>query len=98
MAPLVGNFANPSFGKAVVSQNGDSLVMELATGARLKLEPWDGDVFTFRLLPTERFAAVVEDLGPLPNGFVQFQMAANGKLNRLRMAMDDGQAYVFARE
>jgi CubicO group peptidase (beta-lactamase class C family) len=97
LARLAGTFANPSFGKAVVSQDGDALVMELATGARLKLEPWDGDVSTFRLLPTGRFAAVVQALGPLPSGFVQFQMAS-GKLDRLRLAMDDGQSYVFARE
>ena len=98
LSPLAGNFANPALGKAVVSQDGTTLVMELATGARLRLDPWDGEIFTFRLLPTGRFAAMVEDLGPLPNGFAQFQMAAGGKLDRLRMAMDDGQAYMFARE
>ena len=98
LAPLAGTFANPSLGKAVVTQDGNTLLMALATGARLKLEPWDGDIFTFRQLPAGRFAAIVEDLGPLPNGFVQFQMAVGGKLDRLRLAMDDGQAYVFARE
>ena len=75
LAPLAGNFVNPSLGKAAVALEGDALVMELrATGAKLKLEPWDGDVFTARLMPLGRFGAVVEDLGPLPIGFVQFQM------------------------
>ena len=32
---------------------GDVLVMEFqATGAKFKLEPWDGDVFIARLMPT----------------------------------------------
>ena len=49
---------------------GDALVIELqATGAKLKLEPWDGDIFTARLMPLGKFAPVVENLGPLPNGF-----------------------------
>ena len=98
-APLAGNFANPSFGKAVVALDGDALVMEFpATGAKLKLEPWDGDVFTAKLMPLGRFAAVAESLGPLPNGFVQFQIDQDAKLNMLRLSFDDGQAYDFRRE
>ena len=47
--PLAGAFVSPSFGKASVVVDGDALVMEfLATGAKLKLEPWDGDVFIAR--------------------------------------------------
>ena len=34
LAPLAGNFANPSFGKAVVSVEGDTLVMEISTGRK----------------------------------------------------------------
>jgi CubicO group peptidase (beta-lactamase class C family) len=99
VAPLAGNFANPSFGKAAIALEGDGLVMELqATGARLKLEPWDGDIFTARLMPLGRFAAVAENLGPLPNGFVQFQIDKDAKLNLFRLSMDDGQAYEFRRE
>ena len=48
------------------------LILQLATGAELKLEPWDGDIFTARLAPTGRFAPVAENCGPLPLGFVQF--------------------------
>jgi CubicO group peptidase (beta-lactamase class C family) len=99
VAPLAGTFANPSFGKAAVASEGDKLVMELqATGAKLQLEPWDGDVFTARLMPMGRFTAMVDNLGPLPNGFVQFQMDKSAKLNVLRLSFDDGQTYEFHRE
>jgi CubicO group peptidase (beta-lactamase class C family) len=99
LVPLVGNFANPGVGKASVTLDGDALVMEITTsGAKLKLEPWDGDVFTAKLMPLGRFAAMAEDLGPQPQGFVQFQIDKEAKLNLLRFSFDDGQAYVFTRE
>jgi CubicO group peptidase (beta-lactamase class C family) len=99
VAPLAGTFANSSFGKAAVALEGDKLVMELqATGAKLQLEPWDGDVFTARLMPLGRFAAMVDNLGSLPNGFVQYQIDKSAKLNVLRLSFDDGQAYEFHRE
>jgi CubicO group peptidase (beta-lactamase class C family) len=99
LAPLAGTFANPGIGKAAVALEGGALVMELeATGAKLQLAPWDGDVFTAKLLPTGRFAAMADNLGPLPNGFVQFQIDRNAKLNLLRLSFDDGQAYDFHRE
>jgi hypothetical protein len=99
LVPLVGTFSHPSMGKAMVAVEGDVLVMQLqATGAKLKLEPWDGEVFTAKLMPLGRFAAIVDDLGPLPNGFVQFQIDNDAKLNVLRLSLDDGQAYEFRRE
>ncbi len=99
LAPLAGNFVNPSLGKAAVTLEGDALVMAFQTsGAKLKLEPWDGDVFTAKLMPLGRFAAMAEDLGPLPNGFVQFQADKDAKLNLLRLFFDDGQAYELRRE
>ena len=99
LSPLSGQFGNPSFGKATVALENGAMVVELhATGAKLKLEPWDGDIFTARLMPTGRFAAMVDNLGPLPNGFVQFQIDKNAKLNVLRLSFDDGQAYEFHRE
>jgi Beta-lactamase/Domain of unknown function (DUF3471) len=99
LAPLAGRFVNPSFGQAVVSVEGDALVMEIqATGANLKLEPWDGDVFTAKIMPLGRFAAIAENLGLLPIGFVQFQIDKDAKLNLLRLSYDDGQAYEFRRE
>jgi Domain of unknown function (DUF3471) len=99
LAPLAGNFVNPSFGAVAVAPEGDALVMEVqATGAKLKLEPWDGDVFTVKIMPLGRFAAIAENLGPLPIGFVQFQIDKDAKLNLLRLSYDDGQAYEFRRE
>jgi CubicO group peptidase (beta-lactamase class C family) len=99
LTPLTGKFANPSFGQAVVTGEGDALLMELlGSGAVLKLEPWDGNVFTFALQPIGEFAAMVQNSGPLPNGFAEFQMGPDGKPNLLRLSFDDGQTYVFSRE
>jgi CubicO group peptidase (beta-lactamase class C family) len=99
LAPRVGGFSNPSMGKAAVVLEGDTLVMEFpATGAKLILEPWDGEVFTATLVPIGRFAAVAAALGPLPNGFVQFQIDKDAKRNLLRLSLDDGQAYEFKRQ
>ena len=51
LVPLTGNFANSSFGKATVTLEDDALVFELQeTGAKFRLEPWDGDVFVASLL------------------------------------------------
>jgi CubicO group peptidase (beta-lactamase class C family) len=98
LAPLAGTFVNPSFGEAVVAPDGDALVMELqATGAKLKLEAWDGDIFLARLMPTGRFGPIV-DLGYMTKGFAQFQMDKDGKLNLLGLSFEDGQAYEFRRE
>jgi CubicO group peptidase (beta-lactamase class C family) len=96
---LEGDFSNESFGAARLVLNGDSLVLTLkATGAELKLEPWDGDVFAVRILPTGRYAPVAESSGPLPLCFAQFQTGQDGKLDRLRLFFEDGQNYVFRRE
>ena len=64
-----------------------------AGGAKLRLAPWDGSIFTAKLMPLDKFAAVAEDLGPMPNAFVQFQMDKEAELNVLRLSFDDGQAY-----
>jgi hypothetical protein len=99
LVPLAGNFANPSFGKAVIRAESDALIGEIqATGAQFKLEPWDGDIFAVRLVPSGRFAAVAKNLGDEPNGLAQFQADAAGKLVVLRVTFDDGQAYDFRRE
>jgi CubicO group peptidase (beta-lactamase class C family) len=99
LAPLAGNFVNPSFGKAALRLDGDALVLDLqGPGSQLKLEPWDGDVFTARLVARGAFAAVAENMGPGPSGFVQLQIDKDGKLGVLRLSFDDGQAYDFRRE
>ncbi|HET7879897.1 MAG TPA: serine hydrolase [Acetobacteraceae bacterium] len=99
LAPLAGSFVNQGIGKVVVTQEGDGLTMRLeATGARLTLTPWDGEVFTASVVPEGRFKAISEDLGPLPSAFVQFQIGKDGKLGVLHLSFDDGQAYDFTRE
>jgi len=72
-------------------------VMELATGT-LKLDPWDGEIFTASLMPSGPLAAVAENLGPTPLAFAQFQMDATGALNVLRLTLNDGQTYELRRE
>jgi CubicO group peptidase (beta-lactamase class C family) len=99
LARLAGNFTNPSFGKASLKPEADALVLDLEeSGAQLKLEAWDGDIFTARLVPNGRFAPIAANLGPRPSGFVQFQMDKDGKLNLLRLSLEDGQAYEFRRQ
>jgi hypothetical protein len=99
LAPLAGNFVNPSFGKAALRVDGDAMVLELqGLGSQLKLEPWDGDVFTVRIVPLGQFIAVAANAGPGPSGFVQMQIDKDGRLGVLRLSFDDGQAYDFRRE
>ena len=97
LAGLTGTFTNPGMGKAVLTAEGDAMVMSLETGAKLKLTPWDGGIFTATLLPAGRFAAIAEDVGPSPRAFVQLQMDKDGRLNVLHLSFDDGQAYDFRR-
>lgn len=97
LAPLCGSFANPNFGKVTLKQDNGALIAVLQTGARLKLEPWDGEIFTARLLAEGRFLTGAQGQGPRPAGFVQFQMDRDGKLNVLRLSFDDGQGYDFRR-
>lgn len=98
LAPLTGNFVNPSFGEAKVTLQGDALVMAFqATGAQFKLVPRDGDIFVASLMPTGQFGPIV-DLDYMIKGLAQFQMDKGGKLNLLRLSTSDGQAYEFRRE
>jgi CubicO group peptidase (beta-lactamase class C family) len=98
LAPLAGDWANPALGDATVAVEGERLVMALATGARLALAPWDGDVFAVGLVPEGRFEAVAQNLGGQAVGFGQFLADASGKPNRLRLTMaEDGQLIEFAR-
>jgi len=98
LARLAGRFDNPGIGRADVAVEGAGLVMTLAAcGARLAFDPWDGGVFTVRLLGDGRFAAIAANLGPQPSGFAQFQIGKDGRLDRLLLSMSDGQAYPFQR-
>jgi hypothetical protein len=77
LAPLAGSFASPASGKAVLRPEGDALMLELKeTGAELGLTPWDGDVFTWRLLPRGQLASMGANMGEQPIGFAQFEISA----------------------
>jgi hypothetical protein len=77
----------------------DALVLALQeSGCQLKLEPWDGDVFTARVVPSGRFVALAENFGPRPSAFAQLQIDKEGRLNLLRLSFEDGQAYEFRRD
>jgi hypothetical protein len=98
LSPLAGQFANPAIGGASVAVDGTRLVMTLQKiGARLSIEAWDGDVFTARLLAEGRFTTIAANLGASPYAFVQYQIGDDGRLDRLKLSMEDGQAYVFTR-
>jgi Beta-lactamase/Domain of unknown function (DUF3471) len=99
LAPLAGNFANPAFGKAALHMDEDAAALEFAaTGAKLRLDTWNGAVYTATLAPEEKFAEMAATLGPLPMAFAQFQNDKDGKLTTLRLTFADGQAYDFKRE
>jgi CubicO group peptidase (beta-lactamase class C family) len=96
---LTGTFINPAFGKVTVNRDGEGSIMTFeTTGAALKLDPWDGNVFTAAYVPAGRFAAVAESLGPVPLAFVQLQMDKAGRQNLLRLTFPDDQSYDFARK
>jgi CubicO group peptidase (beta-lactamase class C family) len=98
LGPLAGDFAHPALGEVSVAEDAGALVLAFATGARIRLDPWDGGVFTASLVPGGRFSAVAANLGPLPLGFVQYQMDKAGKLDLFRLSMSDGQVYDFRRQ
>ena len=99
LAPLAGNFANIGFGKAVLRTEGALATFELVgSGAKLRLDPWSGAVYTATLLPDAKFAAIAANLGPLPIAFAQFQNDKDGQPSILRLTFSDGQAYDFKRE
>jgi CubicO group peptidase (beta-lactamase class C family) len=100
LVPLAGSVAGPVFGKGVLRPEGEALVLELKdTGAELALAPWDGDVFTFRMLPRGRFAPMLANMGDRLRGFAQFESGKDGKLGVLRLTFAaDGQAYEFSRD
>ena len=99
LALLAGNFINLSFGKATLRLEGDALVLALQeSDCQLKLEPWNGDVFTARVVPSGRFVALAANIGPLPSAFAQLQIDKEGRLNLLRLSFADGQAYEFRRD
>jgi CubicO group peptidase (beta-lactamase class C family) len=99
LSALAGNFANPAFGEAVLVPDGNTAALEIvASGAKLRLDPWNGAVYTATLVPEGIFAAAAANLGPLPRAFAQLQSDKDGKPSTLRITFADGQAYDFKRQ
>jgi hypothetical protein len=98
LASLAGDYASEEVGLAALRPDAGALVATLEeTGARLRLEPFDGAVFTVRLVPEGHFAPVVASLGDSPLGFANFETNAAGHLTRLRWT-PWGQAYLWRKE
>jgi len=93
---MTGKYANASFGEATLTADAQSPVLELASGARLRLNEWDGAVFTIALSPLDRFKDLAAAMGPLPAGFAQWQVDKEGK-HFLRLQFEDGPPYDFHR-
>ena len=76
LGPLAGDFASPVFGKVSVREEGGALTVAFeTTGARLKLAPWDGEIFTVALVPGRpvcgdgsQFRPEAARLCPVPDG------------------------------
>lgn len=100
LAALAGAFSSPMLGDARLALEGDAPVMTLASGAKLRLEPWDGELFRVHLVPEGTFAGVAEALGR-PLGFAQVQMGTAGTFDRIEfaeLAVPNGQTFVFKRK
>jgi predicted dehydrogenase len=86
-------------GRSGLRMDGGAAAFEIAaSGAKLRLDPWSGAVYTATLMPEDKFAAMAANLGRLPIAFAQFQNDKEGKPTTLRLTFSDGQAYDFRRE
>ena len=100
LAPLAGSFSNPVFGAVTVTEANGGLDIALASnGATLRLDPWDGDIFTLSLVPVGVLEAISANVGPGPMAFAQFQTDTSGKPNLLEVAFtENGQTFLFTRQ
>ncbi|MEW6256627.1 MAG: serine hydrolase [Pseudomonadota bacterium] len=99
LSALSGTYENDMMGPAHLTAEGDRAVLAFAdTGAKLALEPFDGAVFTARLVGEGEFRAVIEMGGDEPLGFLAFEPDADGKLTRLVWLYEPHQTYRFHRK
>lgn len=90
LAALAGTYRGPVLGAATLRAEAGALVLALEeTGAQVRLDPFDGMIFTARLLPTGRFANVVRLNGDTPLGFAQFEAGGDGRLGALVFSIED---------
>jgi hypothetical protein len=99
LAVLAGSFTSPVFGEATLTEAQGGLDIALSsTGTKLRLTPWDGDVFTVTVPSLPPLEAISANLGPAPQAFAQFQTDTSGQLNLLSLAFpENGQTFVFKR-
>lgn len=94
---VAGTYVSPAFGPANVAAQDPGLMVTLEkTGARLRLDPFDGAVFTASLVSEGQFAPMVAASGDGRIGFINFQSGADGRLTRMQLA-SEGQSFVFRR-
>jgi hypothetical protein len=92
---LVGDYRSDRLGPATLAADGGGLLLTLQqTGARLRLAPFDGALFTIMLMPEGRFAPVAAGQGDEPSGFAGFEADAEGRLSRLRWTVE-GQTFLW---
>jgi hypothetical protein len=94
---LVGQYHSDPLGPAKLAGDSKELLLSLErTGAQLKLEPFDGALFTVKLVPQGSYASAAAALGSDPVGFAGFEADAEGRRSRLRW-ISEGQTYLWTR-
>ncbi len=79
-----GDYRSEQLGAATITQDREGLILILKqTGARLRLDPFDGAIFTVRLVPEGRFALTAAALGDTPIDFADFRPDGEGRLTQL---------------
>ncbi|HEU0155695.1 MAG TPA: serine hydrolase domain-containing protein, partial [Stellaceae bacterium] len=92
---LAGDYTSEVMGRATLAAADGGLVLTLGeTGAQLRLDPFDGAVFTVRLVPQGRFAAAAAGQADMPAGFADFGADGRGRLTRLRITVEN-QPYLW---
>ncbi len=98
LAGLAGEYRSRVFGPTTVTVQNPGLILTLSeTGARVRLDPFDGAVFTATLIGERRFADIAAASGGGPLGFVNFQATKGGTLNRMQLTAED-QTFSFIKD
>ncbi|MGH7096493.1 MAG: serine hydrolase domain-containing protein [Stellaceae bacterium] len=92
---LIGDYRSDMLGTATLAAEGAGLLLMLKqTGARLRLTPFDGALFTVTLVAEGRFAPIAAGQGNVPFGFAGFEADAEGHLSQLRWTVE-GQTFAW---
>lgn len=97
MGSLLGEYQSDVLGRATLtSRDGELLLTLKQTNAGLRLIPFDGALFTVRLVPEGRFATVAAMQGDEPMGFASFAPDAEGRFSRLCYRIE-GQSFLWTK-